>query len=558
MLVRILLALLLIPLSGESAEKSVLIAIDVSASTILADVNREIPKFVDEFIQSLPENVNFEIVTFASEIRQVSSPQKATLDNKASVRGLLYILQPGNQDDAVIPLISYIEKAEPTLAIIFTDGHYSDLQASDALFDLLRRVRERGTVIIPVSIGSDSNEDLLEKISLVTQGVLLSFSDKEKLRRELTGFVLKLLFPEFNIEKSKSLTLNAENLPGILIFPPPCEKIKLIDPEWRVLSMKEMEKITTQIESFCALILDRAGSWRYYSEQETIELDNLQLKASIPTSLLEGQVVKVEALWENNGIRIALNKILDSSKVELTVNQEKVLGDPVIREELKLDAETRSFKTTFISPREGDYEVKLSGKLPFLTRHLQFRLTIRGRIVELMDKETALRSVKKLADQPGFYLKTKPGVKLSKLHVDGGSEVVEITPSVYFVPLDNPRSNLKISGAALSGRENIEFVYLLDINEDNIIVPPPKKEALDLLALAVGVSTSLLGGVLLFLMDNKNKETVVAKVDDQVIYSIENLKSRIQRASARNEDELFEAALVMKSSPQPVQRDEEI
>lgn len=546
-LLRTIFLLIIVAVRTQTQDHSVLIAIDISASTTLADTGRRIPKFVDEFIQSLPENVTFQVVAFDSNVRNITDWQKASHDNKSSVKGLLFLLQSGGHEDAVEPLISYIEKTAPTLAILFTDGHYSDLQSIDLMFDTLRKIREKGTVIIPVAIGDEPNRDFLEKISLVTQGALLSLSDEEQLKRDLIGFVLKILFPKFNLEKSKTVTVNSANLPGVLIFQPPCEEIKLIDPEFKILSSAEIESRRQQMDSVCVIVLDKPGSWRYYAERETIELDNLQLKASIPTVLLEGQVVSVNAVWENNGTRIALDKILEASKVEIVINQERVLGHPVVRETLKLDPMTGSFHTKFIAPKDGDYEVRLTGQLPFLTRQLALKLSVRGRIIELMEKEAVPRAVKNLPDKAGFFLKTRPGVKLTHVVIDGNLEVTELAPTVYFVAADSAKPNLRISGSASSARERVDFVYSFNISEDQIVHPPEKKKKLDLVSILIGMSSSILGAGGTFLLASRGKESQPIKIDDQILVRVEMLKSTIREASVRTDDELFEMALSLKA-----------
>ncbi|MCX7952166.1 MAG: VWA domain-containing protein [Deltaproteobacteria bacterium] len=539
MLLRISLILIGIVFAKPSPQTLVL-AIDLSASSFLADNNKQVPRFIEDLVYSLPEDLFFEIITFDSRVSQLVQANQATTTNKKNIQGILYLLNPSDTDDSFSSLLAYLIDNQPKLVILFTDGFYSDLNNSnDIILDQLRKIRENGTVIIPVTVSDESNLGFLEKVALITQGTTFPLKEHAVLKKNLMGFILKVLYPDLNFLQFNQILIHGDTKPGILFSRDKCDDIQILDPELRLLSREEIQSFSFTNNQICVIKLDRAGTWSYFSNRSIVPLDNLQLVTNIPSKLLEGQVLDAIVAWENNGVKLEYLDLLSISKIELKIFKQKVLGDPVIVKEFAFDPKERVFKAAFTAPSEGDYFFELSGSFPFLTRKIENKILVRGKILDILTKDQ-LKNVKLPNTKSSVFFRLHQGLALEEIVVDPPGRFELLAKSIGYVAFESPPESLSINGLAIAGREKLKFSYTFPLKKEYLVTSQPPKEIIRYSSLIAGILSSIISAFLVFKFAfTKSSPDFV--FDESITIRISNLRLMLASAKEKYADELIAA-----------------
>ncbi|MCS6894075.1 MAG: VWA domain-containing protein [Deltaproteobacteria bacterium] len=530
------------------------VVVDISASARLGGEHRNIILFVEDFISSLPENVHFELLTFGDQVTVISPAKNATQENKHAVKGLLFLAGDSLRDDSLKILLEHLMVSKSRVVIFFTDGLYSDVNPV-VQFDLstsLRNIREQGTTIIPVSVGSQADLVLLEKLAVVTKGSVFRFENFEKLKRDLITVTLSLINPNLNLNLFQEINTTHKDFPGLVLIKDQCVGIELLDPDFRYYKQEDLGDFFYKGDSLCVLMLSKPGTWRIKSSGQIVPLTALRLQSNIPSKLAVGQVVDLKVFLDNLGHKVGYVDLLRLAKVRVQVYDRKIMGDPIFNSNLELDFTKFEYSGELFLREEGDYKITVQILFPFLSHSIDRDISVRGKLLEVVISELAQKMLPELAGtihHKAILLKTMAGTRLENLLVTGESKVNLLEKNTAVIEfLGHIPDVLELEGNLVSGKEKIRFRHIVPIEQGFFIHPRPSSQKVAILPIIIGVALSILANLATGLWVLRKLNTNDINFDESLQSAINDLWDAVENIKFRTAEDLIESCRLQRTS----------
>jgi len=515
--VRLLILLFSVACLGA---QDLIILIDKSASFHAADKQRTYIPFVERLIESLPDGISVEVNEFSLKVKPIFQADALDKDSKEQFKGLLYSVKSIEGEDSALEVLSFLLAKKPKVAILFTDGVFSDLEDSknlDELSALLKKLRELSIKLIVLSPEGAVNRDFLFEASAVTKGLSLPFSAKGAFKSVMIE-VLKS-FSKIDLDSFIFFSVPAISL---VVLDQVCQDVVLIDPDFKITKLDQFKHLP--VGQRCFIWINGLGEWGVSSNRPPVVLQSPEVLATVPSTLLAGEVALARVWIQSLGNKIAYTELLNQTKVYGKVYKEGIVGDPLIVFPLDLNQKTKNFEGELCLNDLGDYNLKIILEGPFESLGHEQKLRAKDESVKLIHPASVKEKIlKELPAGSWIFLEAFKGGIFHKLQTN--SDFIKTFNNVAAVKLNGVGAELLTSGELKIGKSVVRFKRTLELNKDFVFFAKEVKNNLDLLktSLVVVPPQFVLFAIFLLVLLKSSKE----KLTEEFLVVINDLRSEL-------------------------------
>lgn len=463
--------------------EDLIILIDKSASFLAADKQRTYIPFVERLIESLPDGISVEVNEFSLKVKRIFQADALDKDSKEQFKGLLYSVKSIEGEDSALEVLNFLLAKKPKVAILFTDGVFSDLEDSknsEELSALLKRLREVSIKLIVLSPDGFVNQDFLFEASAVTKGLSLSFSAKGAFK----SVMIEILKSFSKIDLDSFIFFSVPAL-SLVVLDEVCQDVLLIDPDFKVTQLDQFKHLP--IGQRCFIWINRLGEWGVSSKRPPVVLQSPEVLATVPSTLLAGEVAIARVWIQSLGNKIAYTELLNETKVYGKVFKEGIVGDPLIVFPLVLDQKTKIFEGELCLNDVGDYKLKIILEGPFESLAYEQKIRVKDESVKLTHPANVKEKIlKELPAGSWVFLEAFKGGIFHKLQTN--SDSIKTFNNVAAIKLNGVEADLFTSGELKIGKSVVRFKKTLELNKDFVFLAKEVKNNLDLLKTSLVVA----------------------------------------------------------------------
>ncbi len=380
------------------------LVIDVSGSMKRNDPNNLRQPAVELLVELLPEESRAGVWTFGKWVnmliphREVNSPWRDTARAEAKkINSVGLFTNIGAALEKAAYDISYVDKNQRKNIILLTDGMVDIDKQPEAnraewrriVDEVIPKLKQAGYTIHTIALSKNADRDLMNKISVATDGVAdIAYSAEDLMKIFLKAFDAAVPAEQVSLDNNRFvIDSSVEEFTALIFRRDPLEQTRLSSPDNQLWdSGSETSDVRWhRTDRYDLITVKRPleGTWIVEADMEpdsrVTVVSNLNLRVRpLPNNVLKGAVLDIDAYLQEDG-----QTITDADFLSLMSVDARLLGGAdytslveLWQEDMARDS-SRFVSTLPPLDKEGVYQVRVFVDGKTFTREYKRQITLR-------------------------------------------------------------------------------------------------------------------------------------------------------------------------------------